>query len=198
MTATGEAISVEVRVPGCATVAKGTLLSASRDQFRVMVSEESIPTHLRVGTTCLFIIPSKEATYELATQVTSLEDEVLTLRPVSPPRRSDRRQRKRYPIRTQVMLYEEEPTTSEEEATPAPQATAFDINRSGMGLWVSQPYSVGAQFWVRFSLLNVEQPITAKVEVRYCKPAGDDRWRIGVRFVEIARIDAHWLTRLFP
>ncbi len=198
MTATSEAISVEIRVPGSATVLEGKLLSASKESIKVLIPEEQITRHLRAGRTCMAIVHAKEAIYEVTAQVDSGEDNWLSLRLVSPPRRFDRRKQKRYPIRLQVAIYEQEPTTSEEGATPARQATAFDINRSGMGLWVSQPYAVGAQFWVRFSLLNVEQPITAKVEVRYCKPAGDNRWRIGVRFVEIARIDAHWLTRLFP
>ncbi len=198
MTATSEAISVEIRVPGCSTTLEGRLLSVSRDGLLVLPPEDQITRHLRSGRTCWATIHAKEATYEVTAQVNCAEANRFLLHLVSPPRRSDRRKQKRYPIRLQVAIYEQEPADSEQLFSPALQATTFDINRSGMGLGVSQPYAVGAQFWVRFSLLNVEQPITAKVEVRYCKPAGDDRWRIGVRFVEIARIDAHWLTRLFP
>ena len=151
---------------------------------------------LRAGASLLITINSAEAAYELMTQVRNLEGTQLNLQIVSPPKRLDRRRNKRYPVNLQVSLTL--PSSSETSEPEVWEVRGVDISRSGMRLIVPQALAVGSVVELSFSLLNAEQPVRAKAEVRYARELSSGQWAIGVRFTEMARTDAHWLVRLFP
>ena len=126
----------------------------------------------------------------------NIQDTRLELQIISPPKRLDRRRTKRYPVNLQVSLLPS--VQSGDWAQEEWQVRAVDISRSGMRLIVPQKIAADTAVEVCFALLNAEQPVRARAEVCYTKPLSDGQWAIGVRFVELARTDAHWLGRLFP
>lgn len=194
-----QAIRISARLPNTQTCHEGTLLNASREGLVVRLDTGEALRALREGASLLVTINSAEAAYELMTQVRYIDGTVLNLQIVSPPKRLDRRRNKRYPVNLPVALT---PTTSAESAdSDEPevlQVRGVDISRSGMRLIVPKAFPVGDVVELSFSLLNAEQPVRAKAEVRYVRELNDGQWAIGVRFTEMARTDAHWLVRLFP
>ena len=191
-----QALRVSVRLPNTQTSYEGTLLNASREGLVVRLDTGEALRTLRAGASLLITINSAEAAYELMTQVRNLEGTQLNLQIVSPPKRLDRRRNKRYPVNLQVSLTL--PSSSETSEPEVWEVRGVDISRSGMRLIVPQALAVGSVVELSFSLLNAEQPVRAKAEVRYVRELNDGQWAIGVRFTEMARTDAHWLVRLFP
>lgn len=195
-----------MRTPSVSVAVTGTLLQATREFLLITLDDDRMLHYLKVGSTWFVAITVKEAHYELTAILQRLEGTSAQLQMVSPPRRLDRRRNKRYPIKLKVEIFPNSPPPSEDVSgtdqsgeVPSPcEAVGVDISRTGMALLVGQPYERGDRFWVRFSLLNVEQPLVAQLEVYHCTVVGNNRWRIGARFTEMARIDAHWLARLFP
>jgi len=193
---TQEAVRVEIRLPYHSVGYVGTLQHASREAFTVLMQEEEDARRLTNGTTIQFYLHAKEALYELNGIVQHIAGNQVVIRPCSSPRKVDRRARKRYRIHmpVYVALPNEEGGFLQEVIT----AQGVDISRGGMRLLLSQPVEVGQPLRLQFSLLNVEQPIQAVAEVRYVRPHGANQWVVGVRFVDMPRVDANWLVRLFP
>lgn len=195
---TGETktIRVSARLPNTQMCYEGTLEHASREGLVVNLNQGELPRGLRTGVSLLLTIQSTEATYELMTQLRNIQGTQLELQVISPPKRLDRRRTKRYPVNLQVCLLP--PGQQDSSAREEWQVRAVNISRNGMRLIVPQKIAVGTVVEVCFALLNAEQPVRARAEVRYTKPLNDGQWAIGVRFVDLARTDAHWLVRLFP
>ncbi len=194
-----QAIRISARLPNTQTCHEGTLLNASREGLVVRLDTGEALRALREGASLLVTINSAEAAYELMTQVRYIDGTVLNLQIVSPPKRLDRRRNKRYPVNLPVVLTPIKPAESADSDEPeALQARGVNISRSGMRLIVPEAFPVGAVVELSFSLLNAEQPVRARAEVRYVRELNDGHWAIGVRFTEMARTDAHWLVRLFP
>lgn len=194
-----QAIRISARLPNTRTCHEGTLLNASREGLVVRLDTGEALRALREGASLLVTINSAEAAYELMTQVRYIDGTVLNLQIVSPPKRLDRRRNRRYPVNLPVVLTPIKPAESADSDEPeALQARGVNISRSGMRLIVPEAFPVGAVVELSFSLLNAEQPVRAKAEVRYARELSSGQWAIGVRFTEMARTDAHWLVRLFP
>lgn len=194
-----QAIRISARLPNTHTYHEGTLLNASREGLVVRLDTGEALRTLREGVSLLVTINSAEAAYELMTQVRYFDGTVLNLQIVSPPKRLDRRRNRRYPVNLPVVLTPIKPAESADSDEPeALLVRGVDISRSGMRLIVPKAFSVGEGVALSFSLLNVDQPVRAKAEVRYVRELNDGQWAIGVRFTEMARTDAHWLVRLFP
>lgn len=193
-----KAIRVYARMPNIQKTYTGVLEHASREGLAVSIDEEEKEVLFKTGASLFLTIQSSEAAYELMTQVQHQDGKRLKLRIISPPRRIDRRRNKRYrvnlPVRARVLS--EQQTQDTESASWEVQAV--DISRSGMRLIVPCELSVGTEVEVCFTLLNVEQPIRTKAEVRFARALNNGQWSIGVRFTELARTDAYWLVRLFP
>ncbi len=182
-----EAIRAEMRIPSVSVAVTGTLQKATRESLLITLDDDRMPRYLRVGSTCFVSIAAKEASYELTAILQRLEGTRAQLQIVTPPRRLDRRRNKRYPVKLRVEIFHDPlpPSREVSEGDPSAESVALyeavgvDISRSGMALLLGRPYASGERFWVRFLLLNVEQPIVAQLEVRHCTDLGNNRWRPG-------------------
>lgn len=190
-------IRVYARMPNTQKTYTGVLEHASREGLTVSIDKQE-EVLFKIGASLLLTIQSSEAAYELMTQLQHQDGRRLKLRIISPPRRIDRRRNKRYrvnlPVRARVLS--EQQTQDTESASW--EVRAVDVSRGGMRLIVPCELPIGTEIEVCFTLLNVEQPIRAKAEVRFARALGNGQWSIGVRFTDLARTDIYWLVRLFP
>jgi c-di-GMP-binding flagellar brake protein YcgR len=193
---TQEAVRVEIRLPNRPITYTGLLQGASREAFTILLQEAEALNHLAPGTSVRLYIHAREASYEVSGVTHQINGGQLMVRLSAPPRKIDRRARKRY--RIQMLVYVALPNEERGFLQEVITAQGIDISRGGMRLLLSQPVEVGQLLRLQFSLLNVEQPIQTVAEVRYVRPQGANWWVAGVRFVDMPRVDANWLARLFP
>ncbi len=194
-------IPVELQSPVTRAVYRGELIEATRETFRVQVHEPFLVHRLSVGASLKNLIQAREAPYEMVVTVQAIDGCELVLKLMSPPRRAERRARKRYPLNLPVEVRFLPDSEEEAESNPLQvmvRARALDIGRGGMRLLLEQPVEVGQRLQLRFHLLNSDEPVCTKASVRHVRPLGNGYWSVGVAFEGMNRLDAHWLANLFP
>lgn len=62
-----------------------------------------------------------------------------------------------------------------------------DVSNVGLGVVSSVFLPKGAVLEIKMesSLFNFNKPLTIKGEVRYCKPAKEGSYKVGIRFIEV-------------
>ncbi len=190
------AIAVEVRLPCQRNTCTGTLQAISREAISVRLNKESQLPRLAPNMPVELYIQAREAAYRINAAVQERHNDVLIVRLVAPPQVADRRSARRYRVNLPVQITLN--NVADGGRYRQQDARAVDISRTGMRLLLHTSVEAGQMLQLEFTLLDVEQPIRATAKVRHVRPHGEGQWMAGVKFTEMARVDAAWLARLFP
>jgi hypothetical protein len=126
---------------------------------------------------------------QLTVQVQPIDRQHVRLIPLSPAKPAERRARKRYSVQIDAQLQLAETTLP---------VKVVNISVGGVGMRTPVAIEEGVQGVLTMTLMGLDAPLVARVEVRYCRPLGDALFYIGAAFTDISRTDALWLRKLFP
>ncbi|GIV09953.1 MAG: hypothetical protein KatS3mg019_2044 [Fimbriimonadales bacterium] len=168
----------------------GVLISVDKQRHILSVQLDADAGFIRLGAPVYVNLMCGNSSHRLSASVKSRNDRLVQLQLDQKRTRLDKRRARRHPLKMAARVQMQDAQQFEVHLR--------DISPYGAGFQASQPLEAGQTGTLVLTLMGQQLPIQTGFEVRYCLPTDTGCWRIGVRFIQMSRVDLMWLKRLFP
>ncbi|RMH08979.1 MAG: PilZ domain-containing protein [Armatimonadetes bacterium] len=182
--------SVQVEHPCGLDVVRGVLVSVDKQRYILSVHLDADAEFIRLGAPVYVSLLFMNDAHRLNASVKSKSDLLVQLQVEQKRAGQDRRRARRYPLKMVAHV--------QQNGTAPVEVHLQDISIYGAGFRSLHPWEVGQHGTLILTLMGQQLPIRAAFEVRHCISTDAGYWRIGVRFIQMSRVDLMWLKRLFP